>query len=59
MLLNSFFAAILYNVVVIDRNDNTYSKLYLSKFKVSNLKECVIYVIQSLNSSYLTDFLPK
>ena len=59
MLLNSFFAAILYYVVVIDRNDNTYSKLYLSKFKDSNLKECVIYVIQSLNSSYLTDFLPK
>ena len=59
MLLNSFFAAILYYVVVIDRNDNTYSKLYLSKFKDSNIKECVIYVIQSLNSSYLTDFLPK
>ena len=57
MLLNCFFAAILYYVVVIDRNDNNYSKLYLSKLKDSNLKVCIIYVIQPINSSYLNEFL--
>lgn len=57
MLLNSFFAAILYYVVAINRNDNTYSKLYFSKFKDSSIKDCVVYVIESLNSSYLTEFL--
>ena len=63
MLLNSFHAAILYYTITINDIDNEnekrdiYSKLYLSKFKCSNIKECVIYVIESINPSYLTDFL--
>ena len=63
MLLNSFHAAILYYTITINDIDNengkrdVYSRLYLSKFKYSNIKDCFIYVIQSINPSYLIDFL--
>ena len=63
MLLNSFHAAILYYTITINDVDNengkrdVYSRLYLSKFKYSNIKDCFIYIIQSINPSYLIDFL--
>ena len=63
LLLNSFHAAILYYTITINDVDNengkrdVYSRLYLSKFECSNIKDCVIYVIQSINPTYLIDFL--
>ena len=63
LLLNSFHAAILYYTITINDNDNedgqknVYSNLYLSKFQCSNIKDCVIYIIESINPSYLIDFL--
>ena len=63
LLLNSFHAAILYYTITINDVDNengkrdVYSRLYLSKFECSNIKDCAIYVIQSINPTYLIDFL--
>ena len=53
LLLNSFFASILYYGVAISRNDKMYSQLYLVKFEGSNIKDWVIYLIQSINPSYI------
>ena len=49
MLLNGFHGEILYYAITINNIDNendkrdVYSRLYLSKFKCSNIKDWVIY----------------
>ncbi len=55
ILLNIFHDAILCYAITINDIDNendkgdVYSRLYLSKVKYSNIKDWVIYVIQSIN----------
>ena len=59
MILNCFFAAILYYTIDIVQQSKNYENLYLSKFKDDDMEGNIIYVIKSLNPSFKTEFLEK
>lgn len=48
LLLNSFYAAILYYTVTISKSDKVYTALFYSNFNNSDIKKCIIYLIQSI-----------
>ena len=53
LLLNSFYAAILYYTVTISKSDKVYTPLFYSNFNSFDIKKCIIYLIQSTNPSYI------
>jgi len=55
LLLNSFFGAILYYAITISESDERYVNLYYIKFKITDIKACVIYLIQATNPSYVAE----
>lgn len=52
LLLNCFFACVLYYAFDISKSDKRYSNFY-EKLKPSEVDKCVLYFINSINSSFL------
>ena len=53
LLLNSFFGAILYYAITLSESDKEYVNLFFINFKITDIKACVIYLIQSSNPSFI------
>lgn len=53
ILINSFFGAILYYATTLSENDKNYVNLFYVGFENKDIKDCVIYLIQSTNPSYI------
>ena len=52
LLLNSFFASVLYYTVTIIEKKPTFKTLFYNNFESSNIKKCIIYFIQANNPNY-------
>ena len=52
-LLNGFYCAILFHASTLCQIDMKYAPLYIIKFNADNIKDTVIYLIQSINPSLL------
>ena len=52
-LLNGFYCAILFHASALCQIDMKYAPLYTIKFNADNIKDTVIYLIQSINRSLL------
>ena len=52
-LLNGFYCAILFHASALCQIDMRYAPLYKIKFNADNIKDTVIYLIQSINPSLL------